>query len=57
MPAPFRGLYARARKPGESILFVNKNVTAEQRRAREVRRRIEQLEERRRQEREREGDW
>ena len=35
--------------PGESIIRINKNVTPEQRRARETRRKIEQLEERRRQ--------
>ena len=57
MSAQFRGRYARVRAPGESIQSVNRNVTDEQRRARETRRKIEQLEERRRIEREREGDW
>ena len=53
----FRGIYARVRAPGESILRVNKNVTDEQRRARELRQRIDAIEERKREERLREGDW
>ena len=58
--AEWRGLGAgrfTSRPPGESIVRVNRTVTEEQRRAREVRQRIDQLEERRRIEREREGDW
>ena len=53
----FRGIYARVRAPGESILRVNKHVTDEQRRARVARRKVEEIEERRRIERDREGDW
>ena len=45
------------RPAGESIQRINRNVTDEQRRAREARRKVEELEERRRIEREREGDW
>ena len=58
--AEWRGLGGgrfSSRAPGVSIVRVNKNVTEEQRRAREARQRIEELEERRRIEREREGDW
>ena len=57
MPAPFRGRYAKPRAPGESYRIINRAITDDDRRRREARMRIEELEERRRQEREREGDW
>ena len=45
------------RPPGESIIRINRNVSPEQRRARELRRRVDEIEERKREERFREGDW
>ena len=43
--------------PGESIARVNKHVSPEQRAARVARQRIEAIEEWRREQRKREGDW
>ena len=57
MPAPFRGLYAKSRAPGESYRIINRKITDEDRAAREARRKIEAVEERTREERLREGDW
>ena len=57
MPAPFRGRYAKPRAPGESYRIINRAITDDDRRRREARMRIEELEERRRIERDREGDW
>ena len=45
------------RAPGVSLRLINSRITDEDRRWRERRRRIEAIEERRRVEREREGDW
>ena len=57
MPAPFRELYAKSRKPGESYRIINRAITDDDRRRREARQRVEEIEERRRIERDREGDW
>ena len=62
MPAggPFRGEGGgrfSPRAPGESYRIINRAITDEQRRARELRQRIEAVEERKREERLREGDW
>ena len=45
MPQPFRGLYAKARKPGESYRIINRNITDDDRRRRQIRREIEDMEE------------
>ena len=45
------------RAPGESLLRVNRTVSPEMKRQRELRQRIEAVEERKREERLREGDW
>lgn len=46
-----------SRAPGESLVLINGNMNAENRKRREVRRRIEAVAERRALEREIEGDW
>ena len=46
-----------SRPPGVSIAFINRKITDEDRRAREARRKIEELAERKREERQMEGDW
>ena len=46
-----------SRAPGESLVLINGNMNAENRKRREVRRRIEAIAERRELERETEGDW
>lgn len=47
----------RVRPPGESLRLVNRSLTDEDRRRRQVRKAIELIEERRQWEREVEGDW
>ena len=43
--------------PGVSIRNINRKITDDDRRAREARRKVEAIEERKREERLREGDW
>ncbi len=45
MPQPLRGLHAKARKPGDSYRLINRNITDDDRRRRQIRREIEDMEE------------
>ena len=57
---PFHGSHGTRfspRAPGVSLRIINKAISDDDRKRREARRRIEELEERRRIEREREGNW
>ena len=57
---PFRGEGGgrfSPRAPGESLRIVNRAITDDDRRRRQARQKVEAVEERKREERLREGDW